>query len=68
MRRVLPTELAELAEGKLFLHLLLVPLRVRGDAAALGTLHLGHVVLDLPHSPFKNITASVYGKIPNPST
>jgi hypothetical protein len=65
---MLPAKLAIFAQRKLLFHLFLVPLRIRGDAAALRTLHLSHVVLDFPHSPFKNITASVYGKIPNPST
>ena len=67
MKRVLLAETAVLHERKLLFHLLLVPLRIRRDARAFGTLHFRHVVLDLPHNRFKKITFLLYGKNRIPS-
>lgn len=72
MQGILLAEFAVFLEGKLFLYLLLVALGVMGDPTACGTLHFGHVFLDLAHknkiNMIQRVRALLYVSFYFPST
>ena len=62
---MLLAERAVFLKRKLFLHLLLVPLRIGRNASALRTLHFRHIVLDLSHNRTKKYNVLTLRKNPN---